>query len=209
MKTPKSSTRAARIGCPLFSSCTHNLSFHPSVWFPSVPADLSLRRPSRSTKPQSPWRPSSVSRRRRRSFSSDQNTPTLTRTHPLTPPAPEWPAWLEAAGRICFWRKSRCVYLKIQTSLTTFRQFLHLTSEYDFIWLKSSEPVEFVCFLPHVPLITHKASFHFLMKHGKVLRSHIKLKSKQEPHSCCCHKRCVMLQFMSLSSENKSDNTTD
>lgn len=112
MKTPKSSTRAARIGCPLFSSCTHNLSFHPSVWFPSVPADLSLRRPSRSTKPQSPWRPSSVSRRRRRSFSSDQNTPTLTRTHPLTPPAPEWPAWLEAAGRICFWRKSRCVYLK-------------------------------------------------------------------------------------------------
>lgn len=112
MKTPKSSTRAARIGCPLFSSCTHNLSFHPSVWFPSVPADLSLRRPSRSTKPQSPWRPSSVSRRRRRSFSSDQNTPTLTRTHPLTPPAPEWPAWLEAAGWICFWRKSRCVYLK-------------------------------------------------------------------------------------------------
>lgn len=189
MKTPKSSTRAARTGCPLFSSCTRNLSFYPSVWFPSVPADLSLRRLSLSTKPQSPWRPSSVSRRRRRSFSSDQNTPTLTRTHPLTPPAPEWPVWLEAAGRICLWWKSRCVYLKNNTD--TFDHIQTVFTSNFCVWFHVAKIIRAcgVSFFFFTSCFLNNQQGFISFSNETRQSSHIKLQSKQELHSCCCHKR--------------------
>ena len=128
MKTQKSSTRTARIGCPLFSSCTHNLSFHPSVWFPSVSADLSLRRPSLCTKPRSPWRPSSDTRRRRRSFSSDQNTPTLTRTHSLTPPA-------NISRVTCVTWSCRKNLFLMDESLRLFKKYRHLWPHSDSLYI--------------------------------------------------------------------------
>ena len=142
-----------------FNFIKHNLWFHLSVWFESVSADLSPRRRSLSMRPQLPWRLSSVTRRKKRWFNSDQNTEADTMMNLL--PHGLYHLWWESPER----RSVPLRLLQTQTPLTTLKHsidILYRTSigvpVLSFMWLQATvKPVWslllFILLKIHISLI--------------------------------------------------------